>query len=327
MNKTYQEMREVLETVKYVAEKSRMVQIDIRALKRFARKLLDDGTRIPPWDPRYHFFDGIEDTVTYLMVLDSLNFCFWPSAGKSGWEIQYRSEKLSGYYALAASLTKAMESDIPITDPQYLAGISSDELNRILGGHGKLQLMEHRAKILNELGQVLIVEYGGRATKLVESAENSAVRLARLMAEKLPSFRDVTEFRGREVFFYKRAQIFVSDLHCAFKGKDWGFFRNMEGLTCFADYKLPQVLRHLGILKYAQDLAQKVDQKILLKPGSPEEVEIRANTIWTVELIRQELDHVGKAPKAFEIDWLLWSMGQEKEFRKKPYHRTVTVFY
>jgi hypothetical protein len=129
------------------------------------------------------------------------------------------------------------------------------------------------------------------------------------------------------VFFYKRAQIFAADLYGAFKGKEWGQFTDIHKLTAFADYKLPQVLRHLGILNYGQSLAQKVDQKVLLGPGSQGEVEIRANTVWSVELIRQELERKGKGLKAFEIDWILWNLGQRAEFKVRPYHRTATVFY
>jgi hypothetical protein len=101
----------------------------------------------------------------------------------------------------------------------------------------------------------------------------------------------------------------------------------MDELTAFADYKLPQVLRHLGIFGYAENLAQKVDQEVNLEPSSPEEVEIRANTIWAVELIRRELVRLGKRFRAFEIDWILWNLGQRAEFRKKPYHRTLTIYY
>ena len=101
----------------------------------------------------------------------------------------------------------------------------------------------------------------------------------------------------------------------------------MSELTAFADYKLPQVLRHLGVLKYTRTLSKKVDQNILLGPGSPDEVEIRANTIWAVELIRQTMAREGKGLRAFEIDWILWNLGQEREFRTKPYHRVVTIFY
>ena len=104
-------------------------------------------------------------------------------------------------------------------------------------------------------------------------------------------------------------------------------FSDMEKITAFADYKLPQVLRHLNILKYAPSLATKIDQGIFIEAGGDEEVEIRANTIWAVELIRQELQQLGKDLRAFEIDWILWNLGQDDRFRAHPYHRTVTIFY
>jgi hypothetical protein len=320
-------MWEVLETAKNVAENSNQVRIDREALGPFCRKILKGRIQVPSWDYLHHFYDGSKDTVSYLLVLDSLNFCFWPPPGNAKWEIRYKSEKLSGYYALAASLKKSVGSGIEITRASYLAGLSLKELNDVLGGQGELQLQEERVQALNELGQVLLEDYSGEAYKLVEAAERSAIKLVRLLAEKLPSFKDVAEYHGSKVFFYKRAQIFAADLWGAFKGKNWGSFTDMEKLTSFADYKLPQVLRQLGILHYARPLAQKVDQKVLLGAGSHEEVEIRANTIWAVELIRQELYRMGKVLKAFEIDWMLWNLGQRGEFRVKPYHRTVTIFY
>ncbi len=320
-------MLEVLETAKYIADKNRLVWIDKKGLTRFARKLLEDKIKVPPWDPLYHFCDGTEKTVSYLLVLDSLNFCFWPPQGKAKWEIEYESKKISGYYAMAASLKNAFYSGIPVTSSAYLANLSSGELKKILGGQGELQLMKLRVQILNELGQVLNKEYDGNACKLVEAAGKSGTKLVRLLAEKFSSFRDISTYRGHKVFFYKRAQIFAADLHGAFNDKRWGSFGDMDRLTSFADYKLPQVLRHLGIMVYEESLAKKVDQRVLLEPGSLEEVEIRGNTIWAVELIRQELECTGKALRAFEIDWILWNLGQDDAFREKPYHRTITFFY
>ncbi len=320
-------MWEVLETAKNVAKKSRQVQINKQALGRFSRKVLADEIQVPRWNRLYHFSGSDEATVSYLLVLDSLNFCFWPAPGKVKWKIEYESRKLSGYYGLAAALKQAIESGAPVIKADYLAELTPSKLKGILGGQGELPLLEHRLQILNKLGQVLLEEYEGQALKLVESAGGSAIRLVRLLVEKLASFRDVAEYQGHKVFFYKRAQIFAADLYGAFDGKDWGSFTDIDKLTAFADYKLPQVLRHLGIFDYAQALAQKVDQEIYLKAGCPEEVEIRANTIWTVELIRQELERMGKGLRAFEIDWMLWNLGQHGEFKVKPYHRTLTIFY
>ena len=320
-------MWEVLETARYVTEKSSQVRIDEQALGHFSRKMLEQGIDVPPWDSFHHFFDAGKDTVSYLLVLDCLNFCFWPPQGKSKWEIEYKSRRVSGYHALAASLKKALESGIPIIKAQYLAQLSLGELKQVLGGQGELQLLKRRLRSVHELGKSLLGKYSGQAYRLVEAAQGSAVRLSRLLCEKMPSFRDEAEYHGHKVFFYKRAQIFAADLYGAFEGKDWGNFKDMDKLTAFADYKLPQVLRHLGILRYSKPLAKKVDQLVYLKASSPEEIEIRANTIWTVELIRKELDQMGKSLRSFEIDWMLWNLGQQEAFKVKPYHRTLTVFY
>jgi len=320
-------MNEVLETTRDVKERGQQVTIDKQALTDFSRKLIEDGIEIPPWNYDYHFFDGSQKTVAYLLILDSINFCFWPKTGAEKWQVQYKSETLSGYYALAASLKKALESGIPITDAHYLAELPLDTLKQLLVGKGELQLMEERVRILNELGDFLVKEFNGAAHRLVEAAENSALNLVRLLVENLPSFRDEAEYYGTTIYFYKRAQIFAADLYGAFAGKDWGNFKDIDTLTAFADYKLPQVLRNVGILEYSPSLEHTVDNGIFLQAGSPEEIEIRANTIWAVELMRQELVRMGKKLRAFEIDWILWNMGQQREFKAKPYHKTVTTFY
>ena len=322
-----EKMSEVLETAGSVAERSLHVRIDRRALLRFSRELSANGVSIPPWDSTCHFFDGSEETVSYLLVVDALNFCFWPAPGKERWRITYKLEELSGYYALAASIKRAVDSGVPITRAEYLAELSPTELKQILGGRGDLQLLGDRAKILNELGQVLLRNYHGNAWELVEHSQMSAVRLARLLASEFTSFRDIAQYRGETVFLLKRAQIFAADLHGAFAGRSWGSFSDIGGLTCFADYKLPQVLHGLGILLYSPSLTLKVDGKEHLGAGGPEEVEIRTNSIWAIELIRRELNRMGERLHASEIDWILWNLGQKEDFRKRPYHRTVTIFY
>lgn len=320
-------MWEVLETASYVAENSRHVHIGKKELVAFSREMIRSGIKVPAWDNRYHFFDGGENTVAYLLVLDTLNFCFWPKSGQPRWEIQLESEKISGYYALAAALQKLLESGIAITDAHLLAELSLGEMKQLLGGTGKLQLLRERLEGLNELGRVLLRDYSGQAHRLVEAAERSAVKLSQLLAQNLISFQDIAAYNGQSIFFYKRAQLFAADLYGAFNGTKWGDFSDMHELTAFADYKLPQVLRHLGILYYKKALAQKVDQYVHLDAGSPEEVEIRANTIWAVELIRQELNKAESKLNAFEIDWILWNLGQKEAYKVKPYHRTETIFY
>jgi len=320
-------MREVLKTAHAVSGASNQVRINKKAVVGFSKRLHESGIEVPPWNRTYHFHEGGRDTVSYLLVLDTLNFCFWPASGKNRWEIAFGTRILSGYFALAASLTKAMHSGIPLTRADYLAGLSVEALREILGGRGELPLMEERVKILNELGHILLEDYHGEASVLVEAAGGSAENMVGLLVKTLSSFRDMAEYHGRRVYFYKRAQIFCADLHGAFEGMKWGRFEDIDLLTAFADYKLPQVLRHLEILYYDAGLAQRVDRMVPLAVGSPEEIEIRANTIWAVDMIREELARLGKPLRAFEVDWILWNLGQKEEYSSRPHHRTVTIFY
>jgi hypothetical protein len=320
-------MQEVLKTARDVSGMSNHVRIRKEAAVDFSKRLHESGMEVPPWNRTYHFWNREREMVSYLLVLDSLNFCFWPTSEENRWEIAWGSRWLSGYFALAASLTRAMKSGIPLTRASYLAGLSLEKLREILGGRGELQLMEERVTILNELGHVLEEEYHGDASGLVEAAGGSAERLAGLLVERMSSFRDVAEYRGRRVSFYKRAQILCADLYGAFEGRRWGHFEDIDRLTAFADYKLPQVLRHLEILYYEHELGQRVDRMVPLMAGCPEEIEIRANTIWAVDMIREELASLGNPLRAFEIDWILWNLGQHKDFALRPHHRTVTIFY
>lgn len=320
-------MLNVLETAHHVAEISSHVRIRKEAVVDFSRRLYEDGIKVPLWNKTYHCCEGAQETVSYLLVLDALNFCFWPPGKENRWEVTWRSESLSGYFALAASLTRAMQSGVPLGRAEYLAGLSVEMLREILGGRGKLQLMEERVRILNELGYILDAHYHGEASALVAAAGSSAEKLVGLLVEGIPSFRDVSEYRGKPVYFYKRAQIFCADLYGAFEGRKWGHFEDIEQLTAFADYKLPQVLRELNILHYDHELAQRVDNKEPLAPGSSEEVEIRANTILAVDLIREEAASLGRQLRNFEIDWILWDLGQQDGFTSRPHHNTVTIFY
>jgi hypothetical protein len=303
------------------------VGIDPIALTRFVRTLLDKKITTPSWDSFCHYSGAKEEVVGYILVLDTINFCFWPEGANQRWEVNSGPKLLSGYYGLASALKQALESGIPLTNAEYLANLTLQDLHTILGGQGSLQLMDMRVRNLNELGQVLLINHGGATTRLVESAAGSAVALARTVAKELTSFRDVARYQSEPVYFYKRAQILAADLHGALNGTGWGRFTDIDQLTAFADYKLPQVLRHLGVLHYAAALEDKVDHHMLLEPGSREEVEIRANTVWAVELMRREAHACGINLRASEIDWVLWNLGQEAEFRVKPYHRTKTIYY
>ena len=174
---------------------------------------------------------------------------------------------------------------------------------------------------------MLIQKYNGHFGDVVRSADEDALRLLDIIVTDFPSFNDFSIYDDCRVFFYKRAQLVISDVYQIFKSRGLGDLKNVERLTAFADYKIPQVLRRLGILGYSQELAAKVDNRIPISHGSKEEVEIRANTIWAIELMRKELRTRIPNITAVDLDSYLWLQGQDKSPSDKPYHLTRTVLY
>ncbi|MBM4402713.1 MAG: hypothetical protein FJ044_05725, partial [Candidatus Cloacimonetes bacterium] len=152
-------------------------------------------------------------------------------------------------------------------------------------------------------------------------------KLLELILQSFASFDDTSIFYGKKINFYKRAQLLVSDIYQLFGGEGFGNLKNVDQLTACADYKLPQSLRTLGVISYTKSLAEKVDNKTPIPKDNQEEVEIRANTIWAVELIRQGLEKIGEKVMPIGINDHLWLIGQDKGKHEKPYHRTLTIAY
>lgn len=58
----------------------------------------------------------------------------------------------------------------------------------------------------------------------------------------------------------------------------------------FADYIVPAVLQQLGVLKYSSSLASTIEASSEIVPGSEEEVELRACSVYAVEKMRELLN-------------------------------------
>ena len=202
-------------------------------------------------------------TAQLILAIDAVNFCFWPDG-----ELEY--EHVSG------GLSACARRDPSALSADRLAEVTGPDLRRMMGWERPLPQEEERARLLREVGDGLRRCFGGRAASLVEAADGSASRLVDLVTSHFPGFRDHAIHDGAQVFLYKRAQIFVADLWGAFKGCGLGSFGDVDALTTFADYRVPVVLRELGVLEYDDALAAHVAAKEEILPGSAYEIEIRA---------------------------------------------------
>lgn len=332
----------VVESTRVVAAAAVDVAIDDTALESLAARLASETNVKPPaWDEcGWHYnadaSSGGPLTAQYVLVLDALNFCFWPSS--SGIE----------YDTLASVLRDVLAADSAAFSAERLAAIDAATLRSWFAPHD-FPNAEERARKLNEVGAVLARDFGGLATNLLAAAKGSAVVTVELVVRHFPGFRDESLYKGRQVFLYKRAQIFVADVWAAYGQRTFlagaaapegcpAAFHDMHRLTCFADYRIPQLLHSGGVFRYSPDLHAAVLARKEITAGHPWEVEIRAATVVAVERIRARINELRRAAgpavagaadeiASVQVDWLLWQEGERRKDSILPHHRTLTVFY
>lgn len=98
-----------------------------------------------------------------------------------------------------------------------------------------------------------------------------------LLADDFACFRDETKFDGRRkpVRFLKRAQILVADIWACFQGEGYGAFKDIDKITMFADYRVPQILNTMGCIFYSPTLNEVVKEKKVIESGSSWEIQLR----------------------------------------------------
>jgi hypothetical protein len=309
---------------KAVARSATFVRIHEERIASYADSLKKAHGAPPALDPACHYLGRGEDTVSYLLTLNAVNF-------GSGYFPHLRKRPgMSGYFTVASSLNDHYREHGPLAAealtrlrPEDCASIFGQEASRGPAG----ELMSLFARALNDLGAFVLRDFDGRFVDLIEAAGDSAERLVGILSE-MPFFNDVGNYGPLRVPFFKRAQITAADLSLAFGGDGWGRFGDLDRLTMFADNLVPHVLRIDGILAYDPELASRIDREELIPAHSPEEIEIRACAVHAVERMVQALRDKGENATAMFLDYLLWNRGQDPYFKNiAPRHRTRTVFY
>lgn len=301
-----------------VAGRARHVRIDEDALGRLAGTL---PARAPALLPEEVPAGDADDMVAAIVAWNAVNF-------GSGWFPELRKRPgLSGSRTLALAFSDHVARTGAPT-AEWLSRVDAATCATVFGQPhpGPVDdLLDLFARAWNDLGALLLDGAEGSATTLVASAGGSAATLVATLGA-VPSFADVA-VHGEgadavEVPFHKRAQITVSHLARAFGDQGPGSFAGIGHLTAFADNLVPHVLRMAGVLAYDPHLAARIGRGDLLRPGSAEEVEIRACALHAVELAATAR---GVAPAT--VDHELWQRGQAPEIKAVPRHRCRCPWY
>ncbi len=301
----------ILDSTYYVVKNSKDVKINFEAIDKFIEKI---EIKFPDWDKKIHYYsEDKEKLLNYLLLIDCNNFCFWKI-------------KKEGYFILAKKLRDFFKKETQNANLKYFARLSFDDFKKNFLALTKFHFHKKRWLITKKVSKYIVENYKGEFYNFVKSANNSAEKLIEKIYKELYSFDDISKFKNKKIYFLKRSQHLTSNIWGALEGKDIGNFYDLEYLTAFADYKLPQILNHYGILEYSAILMKKIKNKEVIPKNSKLEIEIRANTVWAIEYLKQKLKEKGINIFSFQIDWFLWNLSHKIKL-KLPHHRTITYFY
>ncbi len=313
----------ILQSLIPILKNPKFVTIKTNRLKEVAVEFLDAG--IPAWDNNLQFLGTPEETAQYYFFIDSINFCFWGPKGQPRWEYQINGEWVGGYYAYSCAIKDAFLRDRRFFDATYLSDISKEDFESIFAtGRNTLLLIDERLNIIHENFRILRDFFDGQAMNLLTQVEMDADKIVSILLEKFLTFNDSVMWKENRILFLKRAQIFTSNL--SFTGLSELAIKNLDHLTAFADYKLPQILESLGVLEYSAELNSDIVNEKFIPANSQKEMELRASSIVAIEQMRSELERLGRKVNINELDWILWVKAKLTTF-KKPHHKTLTTFY
>jgi len=325
------------ESGKFISDSAKHVKINEDGIKKLGDLLVEEinsGQLSPENFSQNQFHPKPEDpwALDWIFVVDTINFCFWHTENEEGWVVEGKS----GYFALCNAINRAMKEKVDILNPHFYSTITEEQLSKVLRSDTKTQipLFSERLKSLHEVGTCLLEKFDGSFKNCIKQANNSAIELLKLVTDNFKCFRDDATYKGDKVSLYKRAQILVGDIWACFKNHGIGYFKDIDEITMFPDYRVPQSLLYHNVFEYSSELMKTLEANFVLENGNEMEVEIRGCSIHAVtlltEYVRKKVDQ-GKTVNAILIDHFLWDFRRKhaKEISKKklPFHKTFCIYY
>jgi hypothetical protein len=320
--------KSVDDSAKFVMENASHVTIDDEALSALAGPIRERFNKgFDNVEDAFGSTDDLDKDINLVFFETAANFCFWAQDPTDKWKFDYEGQANGGWYGLRNAFASALQKSEPVYLADYMANLTLHQAAELFRGVGGVQipLLEQRVNNIVEAAEFLQREHDGSAKNFLASCDFDATIIAREITRALASYRDGTWHKGRWVWILKRAQILANDLSQLTQKYPKFVISNTDRLTVFADYRLPQILRHYGVLEYSSELAKRLVEKQLLPNGSDEEVEIRAATI----IACQRLGALCPDLSIADIDVSLWLMSQDMRDDQTlaPHHLTVSGYY
>lgn len=337
-----------LRSLKVIWSNPKFVFINKENLKKASRELganfLKNGIETPSWKMPI-FPENPEEFMKFILVANSINFCFTDPWSKERFAINYKGQLWRDSLAMAACLKRALAEEIPLYEAHYLENLKFSEVEYIFrhdekSGETPMPLLKERWENLKNLGLTVNKKFDGDMLNIFRASKfyvfNQGRGLVEILVKNFSSYYDaaVHPKLKKIIHFHKRAQL----LAMVYQGRalsdpSWPFplLSDASNIGPPADYIVPAVLWKLRILNYEPSLISKIKNGEIIPRNSEEEIEIRAMTIKAMIELLENLkiflkSKLGEESRIsiIQLDYKIWQMGSILEI---PHHLTPTTAY
>ena len=317
-------MNKILESTKFVSDNSTHVKISDVAIKElcesFSVQKQEHRIKSSPYN-----ISKLErkDQLWFFLIFHSITY-------NNRWEpkrwINIWWKNLWWSMSFVYLLWEKFDKDANWRDFWYMKDLSLKEFEEFLEQWWKIALIQERLEKLHETAKTIVEKFNWSIENFLKSAKVEW-NLLEFFIKNFKSFEDVSIYKNQNIYFYKLAQLVVSDRYSLLPGTEFESLIDKNSLTALADYKVPQMLRLQNILEYDNSLEEKIVKKIEIPHDSEEEIEIRANTVQAIEKIKEILIIDNPWIMSVDINDTIRLSSQNKEWPIEPHHCTRTTDY
>ncbi|KAI3384366.1 hypothetical protein SNEBB_008239 [Seison nebaliae] len=328
--------RMIIDSTQFVVDNSDHVKL---GKEEDFEKLIDEMAKekCEESNMELHRLKNDSNFIDLIFIVDALNFSFWKEDVETKTiennTIDIDRKRFTGYASFCNFINQLIEKNVPIWSPEFYHKLTIDEwkkLEELVDENLDIPMKEERVRICQEAGKILVEEFGGSFSNFLKLGDNSAMKCLCLLWNNFPFFRDFAHYKGKIIYFMKKPQILISDLHSQLPQNELCQFNDINLLTMFADYRVPQILVHFSTIKYSEELLNKINNGHLFESGESMEVEIRSASIIAVEKLVKLFEERQKSKlKAIDIDYVLWRMAKKYQqlINNSPVHKIRCRFY
>ncbi|MBD3261959.1 MAG: hypothetical protein GF334_09915 [Candidatus Altiarchaeales archaeon] len=307
--------------------RSRFAKVDDRRVREVALILKDFPLKVPTWDfhPFYPQSDDFEEMCLYYLIFNSINYCYFDQ------DFEKFRDGETGYSGSSLASYRLTQTWDEIKDPRFLANVDENYLlGELFLADRPISMVKERTHALREVGDFLLKNTDFTFEKFFRKHQRNAYRASQALPVLLPSWRDP---------FAKRSQLFVGMVYGRFQDREDLPLdeSSIKDLTVFADYRVPQTLIAMGILRPHSMLLTRINRRNLIGPSSRMELELRAASVVSADVLKDNLIEVrrDKTINILHVDFLLWNAARQKnnmpvELFKgfwPEHHLTITTDY